>query len=197
MRNKETTMTTYSRVGELDADSAVLYLDFDNCTHRSDAYKTADGIVSSDPSVTFFEFAGVLDQLLAAYPSVLIVLSTSWVEALGFEGARDSLPIASLRARVVGSTFNPQFDLPHVWSQTPRGRQIRRHVETHGIENWLALDDMREGFEGAESHLIHCQPGVGLGDKDVQELFARRLKSMFGPRNSSSDNGASPSEQPT
>jgi hypothetical protein len=90
------------------------------------------------------------------------------------------MPVASRLTRVVDSTFKPHFDLPEVWSLTPRRRQIRRHVKTHGIKKWLALDDMRDGFEGFESHLVHCQRGIGLGDGDVQDLFARRLHSLFG-----------------
>ncbi|WP_165087293.1 HAD domain-containing protein [Caballeronia sp. SBC2] len=184
---------TRSSICKLNGGVQVLYVDFDNCLHRCDAYKTAAGLVPSDPSAIFFEFAGVLEELLAPYPAVQIVLSTSWVEALGFEVARDSLSMASLRARVVDSTFNPGRDLPHVWSQTPRGRQIRRHVETFGIKRWLALDDMRDGFEGVESRLVHCQPGVGLGDKDVQALFVGRLEWMFGRRDTSVVAVASPS----
>lgn len=158
----------------------LLYLDYDHCLHACDAYKTADGIVPSEPSVRFFEFAGVFETLLAPYPALRIVLSTSWVETLGFEPARDSLPLSSLRARVVSSTFNPEEDRLQTWRGIPRGQQVRRHVRRHGIKKWLALDDMRGGFEGAEEHLVHCQSCVGLGDKDVQKLFAERLAAMFG-----------------
>ncbi|BCZ81696.1 hypothetical protein PTKU64_53710 [Paraburkholderia terrae] len=44
----------------------------------------------------------------------------------------------------------------------------------------MAIDDMRAGFEGYEAQLVHCQIGMGLGDKDVQKLFADRLATMFG-----------------
>lgn len=158
----------------------LLYLDFDNCLHACDAYKTAGGIVPGDPSATFIEFAGVLETLLAPYPALRIVLSTSWVEAIGFEAALNSLPLASLRARVVGSTFSPGEDFLGAWWEISRGQQVRRHVQRHGIRKWFALDDMREGFEGVERSLVHCQPGVGLGDKDVQKLFADRLATMLG-----------------
>ncbi|OAJ62826.1 hypothetical protein A6V36_20765 [Paraburkholderia ginsengiterrae] len=165
---------------KLSSNAGVLYLDFDNCLHSSDAYVTAVGIAPSDPSASFFEFAAVLENLLAPYPELQIVLSTSWVEAIGFEAALNSLPLASLRARVIGSTFNPEEASVAAWRSTPRGQQVRRHVKRYGIKKWLALDDMREGFEGVEGHLVHCQPGVGLGDKEVQKLFAERLAAMFG-----------------
>lgn len=174
---------------KLDSGTGVLYIDFDNCLHRSDAYATAAGIVPSDPSVRFFEFAGVLENLLTPYPELQLVLSTSWVEAIGFEAALNSLPLASLRARVIGSTFNPEEVSVAAWRNTPRGQQVRRHVRRHGIKRWLALDDMRGGFEGVEEHLVHCQPGVGLGDKDVQKLFADRLATMFGAAGLAPDSG--------
>jgi hypothetical protein len=158
----------------------LLYLDFDHCLHACDAYKTADGIVPSDPSVRFFEFAGVLETMLAPYPALRIVLSTSWVEAIGFEAARDGLPLSSLRARVVGATFNPKENFAWAWREISRGQQVRHHVTRYGIKKWLALGDMREGFEGVEARLVHCHPGVGLGNKDVQKLFADRLATMFG-----------------
>lgn len=158
----------------------LLYLDYDNCLHACDAYRVGDRIVPSVPKESFFAFAGVLESLLAPYPALQIVLSTSWVAAVGFATARESLPIASLRGRVVGSTFNPEEDRLQIWREIPRGQQVRRHVRRHGIKRWLALDDMREGFEGVEGHLVHCQPCVGLGDKDVQKLFADRLATMFG-----------------
>jgi HAD domain in Swiss Army Knife RNA repair proteins len=162
----------------LDSSAFVLYLDFDHCLHSCDAYVTAAGIVPSEPSATFFEFAGVLENLLVPYPALRIVLSTSWVQALGFEPARDSLPLASLRARVVGATFNPEENLERAWRETPRGQQVRRHAERYGIKRWLAIDDMRAGFDGYETHLVHCQQGVGLGDKDVQRVLAERLLAM-------------------
>ncbi|SKC68908.1 HAD domain-containing protein [Paraburkholderia hospita] len=162
------------------ASVPLLYLDYDNCLHACDAYKAGDLIVPSVRTETFFAFADVLECLLAPYPALQIVLSTSWVEAIGFEAARDSLPFSSLRARVVGATFNPKENFARAWREIPRGQQVRRHVTRYGIEKWLALDDMREGFEGVEGHLVHCQPGVGLGDKDVQKLFADRLATMFG-----------------
>lgn len=161
-------------------NAPLLYLDYDNCLHRCDACKTANGIVPSESSARFFEFAGVLETLLAPYPALRIVLSTSWVEALGFATARESPPIASLRARVVGSTFNPKEDRLQTWREIRRGQQVRRHVKRYGIKKWLTLDDMSEGFEGVEARLVHCQPGVGLGDKDVQKLFADRLAAIFG-----------------
>lgn len=50
------------------------------------------------------------------------------------------------------------------------------HVKRYGIRDWLALDDNRAGFDGYKSHLIHCQQGVGLRDKDVQNFFCSQAR---------------------
>jgi hypothetical protein len=160
------------------ANAPLLYLDFDNCLHCCDACKTADGIVPSDPAVRFFEFAGLLETALAPYRDVVIVLSTSWVEVLGFKETRARLPIASLRERVIDATYQPDSELAMRWSAMSRGQQVLEHVRRNGIKRWLAVDDMRAGFDGYETHLVHCQQGVGLGDKDVQRVLAERLLAM-------------------
>jgi hypothetical protein len=162
----------------VDETSPVLYIDFDNCLHSCDAYKTRRGIVPSDPTVRFFEFAGVLETTLAPYRDVVIVLSTSWVEVLGFKETRARLPIASLRERVIDATYQPDSELAMRWSAMSRRQQILEHVRRNGIKRWLAVDDMRAGFDGYETHLVHCQQGVGLGDKDVQRVLAERLLVM-------------------
>jgi hypothetical protein len=175
----------------ITADSAVLYTDLDHTLHRTDAYRTRHGLVSGSPDTPFFEYAPVLQHHLAGYPDVVIVLSTAWVQELGFEETCAQFPTASLRERIVDSTYDPRDDLTSVWSWVPRGRQILRHVQHYRLKRWLALDDDRNGFDGYESHLIHCQRTVGLGDADVQALLARRLESMFGSPGSASAAGTS------
>jgi hypothetical protein len=178
--NKATRRRPGHGLTNLGADSAVLYCDFDHSIHRTDAYRTTDGIVPGSPDTPFFEFAPVLEKLLRPYPKVVLVLSMSWVPELGFTEARDRLPLASLRARLVDATYHPQDEWASVWSTIPRGRQVLGHVRHYGLTRWLAIDDDRAKFDGYEAHLIHCQQGVGLGDKDVQTLFAKRLATMFG-----------------
>jgi hypothetical protein len=171
--------TEGSYFGSVRGGTPVLFLDFDNSIHRCDAYMTLQGIGPSDPTATLFEFTSILESILRPYPSLQIVLSTSWVEALGYTEACDRPPPEPLRNRVVGATYDAQTaDMP-IWSTISRGQQILRYLRRHSLKHWLARDDMRAGFEGVESHLVHCQAGVGLGDKDVQAIFASRLESMF------------------
>ena len=155
----------------------VLFLDFDNCLHRCDAYVQGQDVVASEPGVALFEFADILERALEPYRSLKIVLSTDWVGALGFERARDALPLG-LRERVIGSTRTDDIDEPG-FSELTRGEQIRRYVVKHQLRSWVAIDDRRDGFEPYPEQLVHCQPGVGLGDSDVQMRLAHRLYAIF------------------
>jgi hypothetical protein len=51
----------------------VLFLDYDNVIHRWGAYRTRHGVMPSDPGTTLFEFAPLLEALLAPYPGLQIV----------------------------------------------------------------------------------------------------------------------------
>lgn len=161
-----------------DVPPEVLFLDFDNCLHRCDAYVSGQDVVASEPGVALFEFASILGHELQPYPDVKIVLSTDWVGALGFERARDALPLQSLRERVIGATCMDDCD-ESAFSQLTRGEQIRRYVAKHGLRAWLAIDDRKDGFEPFPEQLVYCQRGVGLRDSDVQKMLGRRLRLVF------------------
>lgn len=156
----------------------VLFLDYDNVLHPCDAYRTRHGIRLTDPRARLFEFAPMLDELLSPYPQLRIVLSTSWVEILGFTRARDRLPLPSLRDRVIGATYHSKHPAAHRWAQLSRGAQVRRYVARHHLQDWVAIDDREDGFDGVESHLVKCEPGIGLGDGAVQCRMADRLADL-------------------
>ncbi|MDR8401857.1 HAD domain-containing protein [Paraburkholderia sp. USG1] len=166
---------------KLDERTGVVFLDIDHTLHASDAILFDGRVIAESPTSKLFEFAPIFERLLKPYPALVIILSTSWVEVLGYEFTLAQLPSDSLRARVRGATFEKKDSADDGWSALPRGTQVLRFVRRHKLKRWLAIDDMRSGFDGYEAHLIHCQPTVGLGDKDVQKLLARRLEQTFGP----------------
>jgi len=168
------------RQAEIASVRSVLFLDYDHVLHASDVHLTERGIVPSDPRATLFEFAPVLDALLAPHPDVALVLSTSWVEVVGFHQARDALPLESLRARVVGATCEGPLSRASSFSQLTRGAQVLRYVAMCRLQKWLALDDRKDGFESCPTRLVRCQEGVGLRDPAVQNLLARRLRETLG-----------------
>lgn len=143
----------------------MLLLDYDNVLHPCDAFRTHGGIRAADPDAKLFQFAPLLEQMLLPFPELRIVLSTSWVEVLGFTRARDRLPLTSLRDRVVGATYHSRDPVAPFWGRTTRGAQVRRYVERHHLQDWVAIDDREDGVE---KHLVKCRPGIGLGDGAVQ-----------------------------
>ncbi|SEK07254.1 HAD domain-containing protein [Paraburkholderia diazotrophica] len=160
----------------------VLFVDYDGTLHRGDAYRTPNGIVSSHPSIQLFEYAHILAEAIAPYPDLELVLSTSWVKAIGFNRARDSLPLPELRSRVIGATYHTKFYDRHVWNQIPRGEQIRRYVGRHHLASWLAIDDRDDGFGNARAHLVLCDTSNGLGREDTQHALKHALFAEFGQR---------------
>ena len=103
------------------------------------------------------------------------MLSISWIEILRFTRARDRLPLKSLRDRVAGATYHSQDPVAHVWDQMARGAQVRRYVDRHRLQHWVAIDDGDDGFEGVEEHLVKCRAGEGLGEEAVQSRLVERL----------------------
>ncbi|MGF6924367.1 HAD domain-containing protein [Paraburkholderia sp. 40] len=177
--------------------ASVVFLDIDNTLHASDAYLKDGKVIAGSPTSSLFEFAPILEQLLTPYPSLVIILSSSGVQVLGYEFTVAQLPSDSLRARVRGAFFEREDAADNGWPALPRGTQVLRFVQRHKLERWLAIDDMRAGFEGYEARLIHCQVGVGLGDKDVQRVRASRLEEISGQPDSLPSSGASTPEQST
>lgn len=111
------------------SDRQVLFLDYDGVLHRGGAYRTKHGIISSDPThIKLFEYADVLAAILAPYLDLELVLSTSWVKVLGFNRARSALPVAELRAKVVGATYHSKFDDAYFWNSMARGVQVLRDM---------------------------------------------------------------------
>ena len=157
-----------------------LFLDYDGTLHRGPTYVTATGPVSGAPGqIQLLEYAGLLEQLLQPYPELRIVLSTDWVATFGFEATLTALPVASLRERVIGATFDPAGHIsPHHWKTLMRGVQVQHYLYRNPCSRWLALDDRADGFEGNRRHLVLCQEDAGLGDSVVQELLATRLEEL-------------------
>lgn len=158
----------------------VLFLDFDGVIHRLAALRTRRGLVSSDPSIQLFEYASVLEEVLRPYDEVEIVLSTSWVPTLGFNRARDALPLASLRARVAGATYHSRYHDAKFWPIIGRGIQVLRYVHVHRLHHWLAIDDQVDGFDDRDEHVVRCDERLALGDSGTVALLRRRLAEQFG-----------------
>jgi hypothetical protein len=143
----------------------VLYLDFDGVLHPQDVYVHPKRGVYLAPTYaghSLFENVPVLVEALADFPSVKVVLSTSWVPGRGFAQTLKRLP-PELRERVIGATFHSQHMLHENWVAIARGYQILADVGRRRPSNWVALDDDYADWPEEHLHrLVKCDPLLGV-----------------------------------
>lgn len=161
----------------------VLYLDFDGCLHPTEVY-TKRGIgpfLLNCPGHELFEQAPLLDRLLANYPNVRIVLSTSWVHRYRGRIPRLSLNLPTgLRDRVIGATYHSEMDRD-AFLMSSRGMQIWSDVRRRRPARWLAIDDDAEGWpEWCRDHLVKTDETLGIGEAAVRVELEYKLEASFG-----------------
>jgi hypothetical protein len=153
----------------------ILFLDFDGVLHPCDVFlKKGQPVLMADGH-GLFEHAEKLAVMLEPHPHVQIVLSTSWVQAFGFELAMSYLPVA-LQERVVGSTFERVLE----YNQQTRFGQISKyldwHEQHHGPVEWVAIDDDRYGWPDQLRHrLVLTDEWFGLGEVNTQQALLAKL----------------------
>lgn len=155
----------------------LLFLDFDGVLHPDSVY-LAQGRPTLRADGHLFMWVGILEKLLAPYPDIEIVLSTSWVRWRSYSRTRMVLP-DGLRRRIVGATWHSRMDLQE-WTEFTRYQQIRRYLRHRHNTPWLALDDDDEGWPDAErDHLICTEPDRGLSDLETQQQLQAALALAF------------------
>lgn len=124
----------------------VLYLDFDGVLHHENCFwhPRRGAYLDAPPGYTLFQHAKLLSTLLAPYPQVEIVLSTSWVRRYGCSSTAKRLPLP-LRARVIGATFHSRMN-ERDFVELSRGQQVLGDVMRRQPKRWLALDDDPDGW---------------------------------------------------
>lgn len=156
----------------------VLYLDFDGCLHpepvhwhpRRGAYLSSELAAAGH---RLFEHAALLEELLEPYPSLVIVLSTSWAVHYGCSRAAKRLP-PGLRKRVVGATYHSAID-KSAFRLLPRGRQVLDDVARRQPQVWLALDDFAEGWGTALEHVVVTHSTLGIAEPSVLDIARHAL----------------------
>lgn len=158
----------------------ILYLDFDGVLHPGNVVIRQRGynepalpelVWPQDPDLTLLCWAPILVEILAPHPGVRLVLSTSWAHRFGEMMAMEYLP-AALRERVVGSTAK---------GLGTRCDEVLQHVIDHGVQDWIALDDLHAGTESwsrERGRLVRCDPALGLSCPTTQDALRRKLKAM-------------------
>lgn len=163
-----------------DALRPTLYLDVDGTLHSGSAIVGEAERITLEGGRDLFEHAPLLAAILAPWPDVQIVLTTSWLKHIGRDGVTSYLP-EPLRYRVVGDTLGIRSRMGEVRDGTDRVSKILRHVWAHGVQNWLALDDEAWGVPaGYERHFVHLCSGVGISSSVARAQIESWLSEQKG-----------------
>lgn len=155
--------------------TTVLYLDYDGVLHHENVlWHPRRGTYAGPPGFILFEHAALLDELLAPYPQMNIVLSTSWVRTYGCYRTAQRLP-EGLRRRVIGATFHSRMN-EQLFLMKPRGKQVLEDVARRRPIDWLALDDDYEGWPEDSDHVILTHEEFGISASGAPERIADSLR---------------------
>lgn len=156
----------------------LLFLDFDGVLHPDAVYQTRKGVeLRADGEL--FMWASLLSKALAANQDVRIVLSTSWARNLGFQAARNALPM-NLQHLVVGATWHSAMARSSTdyiaWDHQTRYQQIAAYLSRREPVYWLAIDDDDDGWAiTARDRLILTSKSHGLAGMGVIAELAQKL----------------------
>ena len=159
----------------------ILYLDFDGVLHHQNClwHPKIGPYLSAPEGYVLFQNAELLEKLLAPYPQVQIVLSTSWVLKYSYSEAAKNLR-SGLRSRVIGATFNSNMR-KHEFSALPRGLQVWSDVVKRKPRDWLAIDDANEGWlEHSLRNYVRTHKKDGISHPAVLAEFQEKLGGMCG-----------------
>lgn len=159
---------------------SVLYLDFDGVLHHENVWwHPKRGAYIFETHYQLFQHAALLEQLLAPYPEVQIVLSTSWVRRYGVSKSAKFLgPV--LRKRVIGATFHSKMDV-QLFLDLPRGLQVWADVVRRRPAKWLALDDVDDGWPAqARANFVKTDDILGISEIDTHNAVKTKLWQIFG-----------------
>lgn len=157
----------------------VLYLDYDGVLHHENVLRhPRRGIyLGAPPEFTLFQHAALLETLMAPFPSVHIILSTSWVRVLGYSRTRKRLP-SGLRERVIGATYHSRMN-EQLFARLPRGVQVLEDVARRAPRDWLAVDDNRLGWPAEHAHrVVLTDERLGLSAPGLADELSSKLRAL-------------------
>ena len=157
----------------------VLYLDFDGVLHHENCmwHPKIGAYLSAPEGYVLFQHAELLEQVLAPYPNVKIVLSTSWVRHYGCSKTAKNLR-PGLRSRVIGATYHSNMR-EYEFTELSRGQQVCSDVMRRRPRDWLAIDDVDEGWpEHALPHFVRTHEHQGISEPAVLAKLTEKLGRM-------------------
>ena len=159
----------------------VIFLDFDGVLHPGEVWYEKGMRQPSlrAPGHELFESMHVFEAAIEPYPQARVVLSTSWVQALGFEQACGFLS-ESIRSRMIGAIYD--LESPDAWrfNRLRRYDAIEQDVRRRKPQRWLAVDDDAIGWPAAELAALALTPThLGLACPVAQAQLHSRLAERF------------------
>lgn len=157
----------------------LLYLDFDGVLHHENVLwsRTLGAYLSAPDQYKIFQHIGLLETLLAPYPQVRIILSTSWVRRYGCSKTAKQLG-PRLRQRVVGATFHSRMN-EDLFIDKPRGQQVSEDVQRRKPLDWIALDDDGDGWPPESAgKFIKTHNKDGISAPEVLERLKAALEQL-------------------
>lgn len=161
----------------------VIYLDLDGVVqHEAVMWHARRGVYMSPnagPGRTLFEWVPLLEEALAPFPLVGLVLSSSWCVWPGYGKTLKRFP-PELRDRFIGGTYHKRIHGADPWAKSAfkamsRGQQVCADVQRRKPMQWLALDDDIEDWPTwALDNLVACDGATGLSNPRV--LVELRMK---------------------
>lgn len=168
----------------LDRTTPTLFVDFDGTLHAGHALIAENRQITLDSGRQLFEFAPLLVDMLAPYPLVEIVLTTSWLRTLPVDTVIGYLP-PELSYRVIGTTNDIKPRLSYVLNGAERTYVITSYVYGQRLRNWLAIDDSvygayHFGSEPGElvKHFVLLDSALGISDESVQQRIRDWLEDV-------------------
>jgi hypothetical protein len=160
----------------------VLYLDFDGVLHNEDVrWHPRRGAYMHPAGFHLFEHAALLDQLLAPYYDLDIVLSTTWVRKYGCHQSAMRLP-PGLRRRVVGATFHSAMDRGK-FAELARGQQVCEDALRRRPSTWFALDDVDEGWPAElRDRVVLTDTALGISTPEAVQGIQANLQRLYSNR---------------
>lgn len=148
----------------------VLFLDFDGVLHAVGEEALDENFrLIANPNL--FCWRPILEQVLAPYPSVQILVSSDWRHLF------DDESLASLLGAILGPRVFGAVDT----FQNSRAEEILREAVRRHVDYWLAIDDhpsVAKAREAGDSRFIVCSPSTGLSNPKVQRELRRKLAEL-------------------
>jgi hypothetical protein len=176
----------------LDRTTPTILLDYDGTLHAGQALLDNDGRITLDSGRQLLEFAPLLVEMLRPYPTVEIVLTTSWLQALSVDVVISYLP-PELAQRVVDTTKDIKPRLSYEQSGADRTDVIVSYTYGKRLKNWLALDDSAYGAskfgrepEELVDHFLLLDSTLGISDDSAQRRIRQWLLEVHSVENTCS-----------